>query len=196
MYDYIIVGQGLAGSALALRLIERSRRILVIDEPGANNSSRIAAGLFNPVTGRKMVKTWMADALFPALTRFYSDFERESQRRFFYPFPIYRPFLSIEEQNEWMARSTEPAYKPYIEKVTTQSSFDAVKDPFGGLILKQGGYLNTTEFIQAARIRIQSSATLLHEHVDPMSLVITSGKLFFVQGYIRTRGSNGFRYAV
>ena len=47
--DYIVVGQGLAGSAVAVQLLQRKKRVLVIDQPTGNSSSRIAAGLFNPM---------------------------------------------------------------------------------------------------------------------------------------------------
>jgi len=120
MYDFIIVGQGLAGSAVALQLMERNYQILVIDNPSANHSSRIAAGLFNPITGRKMVKTWMADTIFPYLHEFYALAESKSQEKFFYPCPIYRPFVSVEEQNDWMAKSAEPGYTTFIDRSITQ----------------------------------------------------------------------------
>jgi len=103
--DYLIIGQGLAGSALALKLLARSKRILVVDQPNHNVASRIAAGLFNPITGKKMVKTWLADKLFPALHTHYKDAEALTGKNFFYPMPIYRPFASIEEQNELMGKS-------------------------------------------------------------------------------------------
>ena len=63
-YDFIIVGQGIAGTVLADHLIGSGFKILVIDESGLSNSSRVAGGLFNPITGRNMVKTWRADELF------------------------------------------------------------------------------------------------------------------------------------
>ena len=56
--DYIIVGQGLVGSAVALQLLRRNKKILVIDRPLANSSSRIAVGLFNPITGRANSSHW------------------------------------------------------------------------------------------------------------------------------------------
>ena len=68
--DYIIVGQGLAGSLIAYELLKRNRKILVYDLPEENQSSSVAAGLFNPVTGRRFVKTWKADVLFPFLHNF------------------------------------------------------------------------------------------------------------------------------
>src|SRR5689334_5756148 len=99
--DYIIVGQGLAGSSVAVQLIKAGRKILVIDEPSRNRASLIAAGLFNPVTGKKMTKTWMADTIFPYLHKFYPDVEQMTGGSFFHSKPLYRPFVSIEEQNEW-----------------------------------------------------------------------------------------------
>ncbi|HYF69032.1 MAG TPA: FAD-dependent oxidoreductase [Ohtaekwangia sp.] len=167
MYDFIIVGQGLAGSAVAIQLLKRKYRILVIDQRSANNSSRIAAGLFNPVTGKKMVKTWLADVLFPYLFDFYRDVEQRTGTPFFHPEPLYRPFLSVGEQNEWMAKSVDPTYEKYIQEVTTQPSWPQIKDPFGGLILKQCGFINTTAYIHAARILIEAGGTLLNELFRP-----------------------------
>jgi glycine/D-amino acid oxidase-like deaminating enzyme len=70
-YDYIIVGQGLAGSCLALELIEEGKRVIVFSEPKGKTASRVAAGLINPITGRKMKLTWKAKELFSFLENFY-----------------------------------------------------------------------------------------------------------------------------
>lgn len=164
--DYIIVGQGLAGSAVAVQLLRRGKSILVIDEPSRNTSSCIAAGLFNPVTGRKMVKTWNADKLFPCLHEFYRSVERETGTRFFYPAALYRPFISIEEQNEWMGKSAEPALANYIGAVKLSPAFDQVNDPYGGLLLLQSGYLDTAQYIGAVASWIKKDGTLLHEAFD------------------------------
>ena len=59
--EVLIVGQGLAGSLLALELEKRGRKIHVVDNNPSTSSSKVAAGLYNPITGRKMTKTWMAD---------------------------------------------------------------------------------------------------------------------------------------
>lgn len=170
MYDFIIVGQGLAGSAVALQLMERKYRILVIDNPSANHSSRIAAGLFNPITGRKMVKTWMADILFPYLHEFYSRAESQSHEKFFHSRPIYRPFINVEEQNDWMAKSADPNYSVFIDRIVTHSLNSNLRDPFGGLMLKQGGFLDTTSYVNYVRTKIRNDATFLEHQFDPTKL--------------------------
>jgi len=147
--DYIIVGLGLAGASLALRMMQRGQRIMVFDDPTANRSSAIAAGLFNPITGKLMTKTWMADPIFPELHLFYSWAESKLNKSFYHPQPIYRPFLSVEEQNEWMGKSADSILRNYIQEVLTQSRYGSqVYDPFGGILLKDCGYLDVQLFLQ------------------------------------------------
>jgi glycine oxidase len=164
--DYIIVGQGIAGSCLAIRLLDLGKKILVIDQPENNSSSRIAAGMFNPVTGQNMVKTWLADDLFPTLHEFYTKIQHDSRNQFFFPTNLYRPFLSIEEQNEWMGRSADPTYDAYIEKIYTGAHFREVKNTFGGLLLRQCGYIDTQTFIATASERIAREGFLIKGDFD------------------------------
>lgn len=128
--------------------------------------------MFNPITGRKMVKTWMADKLFPYLHNYYRMVEALTGEKFFYPMPLYRPFLSIEEQNEWMAKSAEPGVEPYIENIFTQSAYPNVSDVFGGLLLKQCGYLDTIRYIESVRRFIQQEAIFLMEAAADQDLSV------------------------
>lgn len=146
-YDYIIVGQGLAGSALSYQLLKRRRRVMVIDNNRSDTSSKVAAGLFNPITGRKMVKTWKADILFPYLISFYKELQDLCSERFLYEIPIYRPFISLEEQNEWMGKSASEEFTSFIYQVHTRSVYPFVKDPFGGIELLHSGYLDIRKFL-------------------------------------------------
>lgn len=155
--DYIVIGQGLAGSAIALQLLKRKRSFVMIDDSASNHTSRIAAGLFNPITGKKMTGTWLAETLFPYLHTFYEEAERVTQSHFFHPMPLYRPFLSIEEQNEWMGKSVDPAFAPFIEKIFLNHYVSGVHDPFGGLLLKQCGFLDTTAYVKAVNQHVLSN---------------------------------------
>lgn len=174
-YDYILVGQGLAGSCLAAQLIEKGKRILVIDKIDEHSATRVAAGLFNPITGRHFSKTWKADELFPYLHSFYMHVETVTGKKFFNPMPLYRPFISIEEQNEWMGKSADAQYSNYIEVVhTTSFKSNQVRNELGGLILKQCGYLNTIQFCSAVRSLIQQKGELLEEDFYEEALTIES----------------------
>ena len=149
--DFLIVGHGLAGASLAYLLVKQGARVVVLDTPDANYSSRVAAGLYNPVTGRQMTKTWLADELFPYLEEFYRAAEQDFVASFLHHQAIYRPFFSIEEQNEWTAKEGDARFASVIERVSSTSIGNKeINDPYGGLWLKGGGYMDVPAFLEAS----------------------------------------------
>lgn len=147
--DYIIVGFGLAGAALALELRKRGRRVMIFDTPYPHQASRVAAGLFNPVTGKIMSLTWNAHKIFPRAHEFYTDAERITGTKFFFLQPICIPFLTAEEQNNWMTKS---GMDDFIAEVYTGSRHGTfVNDKFGGVVLKGSGYIDTVKYLDAVR---------------------------------------------
>ena len=76
-YNYIIVGQGLAGTLLAYFLLQAGQRVLIIDENTEGGASAIAAGVINPVTGRRIVKSWRIDEFLPFAKNTYQSIENQ-----------------------------------------------------------------------------------------------------------------------
>src|SRR4249920_570745 len=71
--EVLIVGQGLAGTWLGYWLYQSGISFRVIDQQNPGGASKRAAGLINPVTGRRMVTTWMIDELMPFAFDAYSE---------------------------------------------------------------------------------------------------------------------------
>lgn len=190
--DFLLVGQGIAGTALAHRLTIAGKKVAVIDQANKNNSSRVAAGLFNPITGRQMVKTWMADQLFPEIEPFYTQLEEYVGAEFFHAKPVYRPFVSIEEQNEWMGKSGDSGYQAYFHTVQQSSLYKELNDPFGGLLLRQSGYVNLNSLLDAYATVLRRQGLFRDEAFDESGLSInnrgiayrdiTAGALVFTNG--------------
>ena len=180
--DYIIVGQGLAGSCLALQLMQQGKKVVVIDRKHENAATHVAAGLFNPITGRNMTKTWMADILFPYLHEFYKLAEQLTSNSFFHSMPLYRPFVSFEEQNEWMGKSASTSLSDYLELVhASPIETQQVRNEFGGLMVRQCGYVNTIKFSEAVRKYIQQTNILLDEDFKEEELVIDKDSVQYLQ---------------
>lgn len=147
-YDYLIVGQGLAGTTLAYTLLKRNQSLLVIDDGDVSASSRIAAGIFNPITGMRMVKTWKADLLFTFLHAFYTELEDTLKSKFFFPKPIYRPFENIGQQNLILGQSVEKGFVDFIHIENKDEAYNSfVFNEFGGVEFKQGGYVEVNQML-------------------------------------------------
>ncbi len=163
-YDYIIVGQGLAGTCLANEFLDRDKKVLVIDSPKMLSASRVAGGLFNPVTGRNMVLTWMAHDLFPFLTNYYTRLGKRIGAKILHFMPLFRPFASTRELNEWQGKSTDSRYSPFVDFIsTTPYKAGLVKNVNGGIMFKQTGYLDTKLLLDNFRQLLREKEMLQEE---------------------------------
>ncbi len=182
-YDYIIVGQGLSGSLLAYELLKSGRTVQVYDDLQQPKSSKVAAGIYNPFTGRKMVKTWMADALFPFLQKYYRTLEAELGIRILHNLPMFRPFLSLKEQNEWGTRIYDEHYRPYIDAIIADSGeWPQVVNPLGGLMLKQTGYVDIITLIDTVRSVLIDKKVLVNQRFTASDLQMIKNKVSY-QGH-------------
>ena len=63
--DYIILGQGLCGTFLSYYLLKAGKKVVVIDKDNPFTATKAASGVINPVTGRRIVRTWRIEELLP-----------------------------------------------------------------------------------------------------------------------------------
>lgn len=77
--DYLIVGQGLCGTLLSWYLLAEGKQVVVVDEERPATATRVASGVINPVTGRRLVRTWLIDQLMPAALEAYALLGQELQ---------------------------------------------------------------------------------------------------------------------
>ncbi len=180
MYDYLIIGQGLAGATLALHLLKTGQKVMVLDNQYPKSSSRVAAGLFNAITGNKFLKTWKADVIFPYLMQFYTEAETLLQSKFFYPLPIYRPFDSIEKQNSHLVESGDSSYQNYINRnIDTDGYNKTVYNEFGGISLAQCGFLNSANYIESVRQYLIKQEAFIETEFVENHLVITNSAVSY-----------------
>ena len=64
-FDYLIIGQGIAGTVLAYQLMDSGKKVCIINHQQAFQSSSVAAGMYNPVSGKRMVLAWKSILLLP-----------------------------------------------------------------------------------------------------------------------------------
>jgi glycine/D-amino acid oxidase-like deaminating enzyme len=87
--------------------------------------------------------------------------------------PLYRPFGSIAEQNSWMARSATPGMEKFIEHISATPLYGhQINDPFGGILLRQCGYVNVNALMEAIRGKFQEEGYYRNEFFAQEALVI------------------------
>lgn len=146
--DFLIIGQGLAGSLLAWELIQRNKKVIIIDN-GTENASLMAAGLINPVTGMRFVKSTDVDHLLPTAKSYYQKLTDYFQQTFYIEKPLLRILTHQNQLKACQKRLRQSEYHPYIDSIIPNAPL--VKTSFGILIQKQTGYLLTRPLLNALK---------------------------------------------
>ncbi|MDH5412750.1 MAG: FAD-binding oxidoreductase [Flavobacteriaceae bacterium] len=190
--DYIIVGLGLAGLAFAEEL-ENNGKSFVVYENSSQNSSRVAAGVYNPVILKRFTPVWDAlDQLNIALP-FYRSLEKKLSLQFDEKFDIYRVFASIEEQNNWFAACDKPFFVDFMIPEIIPNNNPGINAPFGFGKIINTGKVDTTKLLRSYSKYLDNENRLRHEYFDYTELnLLTDGvkynnvkakKVVFCEGY-------------
>jgi len=143
--DFLIIGQGLAGSLLAWQLIQHGHKVIIIDN-GLENASQVAAGLINPVTGMRFVKSADIDTLLPVAKQLYTELADFFQQDFYIEKPMLRIFNSDKERINCEKRAINPDYQLYLGD--THRIINPLNTPFGAVTQRQTGYLLTRPLLR------------------------------------------------
>ncbi|MGR8942440.1 MAG: NAD(P)/FAD-dependent oxidoreductase [Gammaproteobacteria bacterium] len=172
--DFLIIGLGLSGGLLAWELIQRGCRVLVIDN-GEVNASHVAAGLVNPVTGKRIAKTPDVDSLLPAAKDCYVTLSAVFKRPFLIEKPMLRLLRSETEVAQCLRRLNDGAYRRYLGRLRSSGNLAGFQGAaYGYLEQKQTGYLDTQpllarllEFLRSRNAYQQTELDYREIRLDP-----------------------------
>lgn len=170
----LIIGQGLAGTALAWHLWRRGIPFLIVDADEANTSSKVAAGLITPISGMRLNLGWRVAELIPAARAFYRELEEKLGCRFYHEVPHIRWFREQREVLLWEKRRMEPAYQPWFEQDSQQIDSPIFHNELGGFVQRGCGWLNTNAYLNASRQFFQGQQCWKVGRVDEQNLSVTN----------------------
>jgi glycine/D-amino acid oxidase-like deaminating enzyme len=120
--DYLIIGQGICGTMLSWFLHKEGKKFVVIDDSNENSSSKIAAGIINPITGRRYVTTWMIETVMPFAVETYKELGNYLETNLVSEKSIIDFFPSPQMRNAFVDRITED--DTYLHSYPDQNHFN------------------------------------------------------------------------
>ncbi|MDX2189081.1 MAG: FAD-dependent oxidoreductase [Bacteroidota bacterium] len=186
----LVVGAGIVGCTVAYELDRLHYKVHLMDNDHKDSSSTIAAGLFNPITGKRWLKTWMADEIFPYMSNYYKEFEKSFHVKLFHQIGLFKPFDSVQEQNNWASQLTDEAYQNWVEiKSANEIKEKTVVAPFGGFYVPKAGWLDTRMYISSIINYFQEKSAFEILHIDAVKITEVSKKydsIIFCEGWKAT----------
>lgn len=171
--DYLLLGQGISGTFLSYYLLQAGKSVLVVDQPHSWSPSRVAAGIMNPVTGRRLTTVWKAADILGFAPEAYRaigqtlGIEACSRKDIidFFPNPFMREsFLEKSQSND-----------PYVQMGTDDhpwSSYFRFEFGHGQIAPVYTAHLDL--LIPAWRRYLSGRGCLLEEEVDVRDIRVTT----------------------
>ncbi|MCU0434916.1 MAG: FAD-binding oxidoreductase [Bacteroidia bacterium] len=170
--DYLIAGQGLSGSILALTLLEAGKTVHVIDRPELSASSRVAAGIYNPFNFRRMVNTWEAETVAPFATAFYRRAEQTLGASFHQSRPVWKILADAGERALWQKACAERTGLFAQPELLESPQPQALYTPHGIGVVNGSGSIDTVAFITAVKQLLRQKGALTEAVFDETRLRI------------------------
>ncbi len=158
----LILGQGLAGSVLAWEFERAGIEFEVVDRGHATASSRIGAGIINPITGQRLVKSWRVDELLPGALETYRAMERALGVSLVREMRVRRFFRDERERRIFAEKRSRGELAPYVD------AGDGAENALGadGFWIEGAAQVDTAALIAAMRARLVAQGKLREAEVS------------------------------
>ncbi len=176
--DFMIVGQGLAGSQLAAMLRRENRSVLVVDNGNPSAASRVNLGLMNPVTGRKLKLAWNVDQVFPFAEEWYRSLEQELGIPLFEKKNLIRFFIDEKQKRVWEEKKDRPEFQPYLaEPQQWEAYLPYVHAPLGGVEITGAALVNVEGLLARWREILLREGALVEATLNPEDIELKNGRV-------------------
>jgi len=176
MIDYLIVGQGVAGSCFALKLIREKKSFLVIDED-KNKASSVAVGIYNPVVLKRFSLIWNAEEQLRLMHYYFGLFEELLDEKFIEEIPVYRILKNEEEVRTWQKKSAMSELSSFLSEKIHFIKNENIEAPFGYAEVKQTGRIDLGKCLSLFKKYLSDNLLYKNEKFDYSELITDEKKI-------------------
>lgn len=144
--EFLLIGRGIAGAVLSLKLSERGIKHSIIDQPSLSTSSKVAAGLVNPIVLKRLKLVAGANEYLHSALPFYRNLQSENNINFLHELPISHIFQSIGELNNWNEKASNTAFAPFLGDIVKNASQSLIA-PHGVGLMQSTSWVDTIKFL-------------------------------------------------
>ena len=163
--DYVIVGQGICGTMLSWFLHKAGKTFVVIEDGKQPCASRMAAGVINPVTGRRYAYTWMIDELIEFSILTYNELGRLFDETLIHEKSIIDFFPSPQMRNAFIDRLTDN--DTYLHSYPEQNDFNEFFNyEFGCGEIRPTYIVRIQKLMEQWHQKLQHNRSILTEFFD------------------------------
>ncbi len=167
----VIVGFGVAGANLAFTLLKRNIDFIVIDKERETTSSKVAAGLYNPITGKRAVKTWLADELFPYAKTFYSEVEGLLGVKISHKKNVYRLFKDAGDANDIISKAYDEKFTKFINPEFDSEQIDKnINESIGGIEIKESGNIDLPTYLKHFKAYLEKENKFISGNLENQNI--------------------------
>ncbi|WP_318348728.1 NAD(P)/FAD-dependent oxidoreductase [Aquipluma nitroreducens] len=177
--DFIIVGQGLAGTLLAYELFRQNKTVVVFNDPNQLKSSDVAAGIINPVVFRRMTKSWLVDDAFPQMESTYRELEEILHEQLYYPGQMLK-ILGEDEFIFWKEKAFANHLENYLEAVPVLNLKDQeLLNAFSFGCVNKSGRLDIQKLISTFSGLLAQQNLIRNEKLDYEKLILLADSITY-----------------
>jgi len=176
-YDFMIVGQGVCGTFLSYYLHKAGQKVLVIDEPRPFTATKVASGVINPVTGRRVVTVWMAEELLDFSWAAYTEIGKALNDTLITQNNIVSFPPSQQMADTYAQRAAEN--NSYIAAASKKDYYDWFTYLFDAVEINPTYLINLHPLLSGWRKKLKENDSLLEEKFDESLLRINDNNVIY-----------------
>ncbi len=192
--NILIIGQGLAGTILSFQFLKKNIPHKLVDNNHLNSATKAAAGLINPITGRRYVKSWMIEDLLVSAKQQYNELEDLLGISLITKHTVIRAINNISQENQWESSTSRPNYSEFTADENDCGGYqNFVNESWTYRKIKKAMIVDVSALIQSYADFLMTKNMLIKDQIDFDQTDFTSvpfkynneifSKVIFCEGY-------------
>ena len=167
---YLIIGQGIVGTWMSYQLDKAGITYRIVHDENMPCASSVASGVMNPVTGRRIVQTWMIDTLLPYAVKAYTELQTQLNIQIIQEAPVILIHPSeqmkdsfhyrINNENIYLIEQDPSKWTPYFN---AQHGVGGINECY---------WLDVNEMTQSWKSYLVSKEFYINAHFDMNEVVL------------------------